>query len=293
MERDEFAFEKPGFAHYPLSAGGQHDAPKGSLTMSMMNSTMPAGCWDLDLATGALKLCPRSRKMFGLRPESAEPLTESEWVERLHPDDLATVRQAITACLIHQTPYATRFRAIHPDGSIQEIFGVGRPLDDQGEHGRFVGWNFDVVFAGDLARRWISAHPKALGGEHLFTIVPTATDPGDNSTQAMSDEELLERAQYILRVRQSRERLLGRAMIGEPAYDLLLWLYVRSGQREASLTSLARPAGIPYSSAIRWIAYLADKGLVTRSESETDRRATNVHLTAAGRAVMDELLSIR
>lgn len=60
-------------------------------------------------------------------------------------------------------------------------------------------------------------------------------------------------------------------MIGEAAFDLLLCLYVCSGQRETSLTGLAKPAGIPYSSAMRWSAYLADKGLVERSESETDR----------------------
>ena len=82
-------------------------------------------------------------------------------------------------------------------------------------------------------------------------------------------------------------------MIGEPAFDLLLCLYVRSGQRETSLTSLAKPAGIPYSSAMRWTAYLADKGLVARSRSECNRRATSVHLTPAGRAIMDELLAIR
>jgi DNA-binding MarR family transcriptional regulator len=80
---------------------------------------------------------------------------------------------------------------------------------------------------------------------------------------------------------------------GEPAFELLLRLYVRADQRGASLSSLAKPAGIPYSSAMRWTAYLADKGFVSRRESESDRRAISVHLTPAGRAVMDELLAIR
>ena len=254
---------------------------------------MPAGCWDLDLATGALKLCPHSRRMFGLSPHSRELLTESEWVERFHPEDLAVVRQALTACLVHQTPYAERFRTIHPDGTVQTVLGVGRPVEDDGKHGRFVGWNFDLMTAGDLARQWISAHPDAFGGEHHFSIVPAAAAKSDASQGTAPPEPLLERAQYILRVRRSRERLIGKAVIGEPAFDLLLCLYVRSGQRETSLTSLAKPAGIPYSSAMRWIAYLVDKGLVERSESESDRRSTCVELTPLGRAVMDELLSIR
>jgi DNA-binding MarR family transcriptional regulator len=261
--------------------------------MSMMSTTMPAGCWDLDLATGALKLCPQSRKMFGLNPDSSELLTESEWVERCHPDDLAIVRQALTECLVHQTPYAERFRTIHPDGSVQLVLGVGSPVEADGEHGRFVGWNFDLMFAGDLARRWISEHPDPFGGEHQFAIVRPEADPSRAPSDRLTDVELLERARAILRVRRSRERLLGRGMIGEPAFDLLLCLYVRSGQQETSLSSLAKPAGIPYSSAMRWFAYLADKGLAERKESETDRRANSVHLTALGRDVMDELLSIR
>jgi DNA-binding MarR family transcriptional regulator len=261
--------------------------------MSMMSSTMPVGCWDLDLATGTLDLCRHSRRMFGLNPDSTELLTESEWVERFHPDDLAVVREALTACVVHQRPYVERFRTIHPDGSVHLVLGVGRPLEHGDAHGRFVGWNFDPVSAGQLAGEWISAHPEALGGEHLFSLAPSADQPSETSPDAMPAEALLERAQYILRVRRSRERLLGRAIMGEPAFDLLLCLYVRSGQRETSLTSLAKPAGIPYSSAMRWTAYLADKGLVARSESEADRRATSVHLTPAGRAIMNELLAIR
>jgi len=259
----------------------------------MMSSTMPAGCWELDLATGTLNLCPHSRRMFGLNPDSSELLTESEWTERFHPDDLAVVREALTACLVHHKPYAERFRTIHPDGSVQVVFGVGRPLEDGGKHGRFVGWNFDPVSAGELAGEWILGHPEALGGEHVFSVVPSAAQPIESSPEAMPPEALLARAQYILRVRRSRERLMGRAMMREPVFDLLLCLYVRSGQRETSLMSLAKPAGIPYSSAMRWIAYLADKGFVARRESERDRRATSVFLTAAGRAVMDELLAIR
>jgi PAS domain S-box-containing protein len=259
----------------------------------MMSSTMPAGCWDLDLATGMLTLCRQSRTMFGLSPDSSGRLTESEWANRVHPEDLATVRQALTACLVDRTPYAERFRTIHPDGTIQWVLGVGRPLEDRGEHGRFVGWNFDVASAGRMAGEWIAAHPEALNAEHLISVLPASLEPDGSSTDTWPSAALIERAQSILRVRRSRERLLGRAVIGEPAFDLLLCLYVRSGQQETSLSGLARSAGIPYSSATRWICYLADKGLVLRTESRSDRRATCVDLTPAGRAGMEEFLAIR
>ena len=79
---------------------------------------MPAGCWDLDLATGTLTLCRQSRTMFGLSADSSGRLTESEWASRLHPDDLPEVQQGLTACLEDQTPYAQRFRTIGPEGGV-------------------------------------------------------------------------------------------------------------------------------------------------------------------------------
>jgi DNA-binding MarR family transcriptional regulator len=259
--------------------------------MSTMSSTIPAGCWDLDLATGLLALCARSRTMFGLSAHSTDRLTESEWASRLHPDDLVAVREALTASLVFRVPYAERFRTIHPDGHVQPVLGVGRPLELDGRPGRFVGWNFDVESIGEMAADWISAHPEALSAGNPPPVRPLAGQ--ERETRELPPEELLERAESILRVRRARERLLGRAVIGEPAFDLLLCLYVRSGQKETSLSSLAKPAGIPYSSAMRWIRYLADKGLVERTESRSDRRATCVQLTPSGRAVLDELFTLR
>jgi DNA-binding MarR family transcriptional regulator len=261
--------------------------------MSMMNSTMPAGCWDLDLATGMLALCPQSRSMFGLSRDSTDRLTESEWSSRFHREDLVAVREALTAALVHQTPYAVRFRTIHPGGTIQIVLGVGRPLEYGGKNAHFVGWNFDVVSTGEMAADWISAHPEALSAEHLFSVLPATVQSQNAPSNGLPAEARLERAETILRVRRARERLFSRAMIGEPAFDLLLCLYVRSGQKESSLTSLLRRAGIPHSSAMRWIRYLADKGFVELKDSMSDRRAICVELTAFGRTVMDEFLAVR
>jgi DNA-binding MarR family transcriptional regulator len=260
---------------------------------SMAGATVPAGCWDLDLATGMLALCPQSRAMFGLSPESTDRLTESDWASRFHPQDLASVRDALTAGVEHQTPYAVRFRTIHPGGTVQVILGVGRPLDYGNKNIHFVGWNFDVMSTSEMAADWISAHPEALSAEHLFSVLPSSIEPERASLNELPSEALLTRAQAILRVRRARERLFCRAMIGEPAFDLLLCLYLRSGQKETSLTSLSRPAGIPNSSAARWIRYLADKGLVELTQSRSDRRATCIQLTSSGRSAMDEFLAIR
>lgn len=259
----------------------------------MVNPTISAGCWDLDLATGSLALCRESRAMFGVCPDSSNRLTEKEWTSRFHPGDLPAVRHALIESAVHRAPYAERFRTVHPDGSIKLVLGIGRPLEYCGGSCRFVGWNFDLVSTGDMAADWISAHPEALCAEHLFSLLPSSERAREAPSNEYPPEALLKRAESILRVRRSRERLFCRAMIGEPAFDLLLSLYLRSGEKEISLTSLATSAGVPYSSAMRWIRYLVDKGHVERTESRSDRRATCVELTPSGRAMMDEFLSVR
>jgi len=263
------------------------------LRIPMVNSAVPAGCWDLDLATGSLALCPNSRAMFGLRPDTPERLTESEWTSRFHPADLPAVREALAASLLHHAPYAQRFRTIHTDGSVYLVLGIGRPLEYGNGSCRFAGWNFDVVSTGEMAADWILAHPEAVRAEHLFSLLPSTAQAQHPPLGEYPPEALLERAETILRVRSARERIFSRAICGEPAFDLLLGLYLRSGEKEVSLTSLAKPSGVPYSSAMRWIRYLVGKGYVERTESKSDRRVTCVQLTPAGRAMMDEFLSIR
>jgi len=259
----------------------------------MMNSTVPAGCWDLDLETGMLALCARSRTMFGLSPRSGDRLAEREWTRRFHPDDLEPVRQALTASVERGVPYAQRFRIVRPDGSLRLVVGIGHPLKSGRTFARFVGWNFDVVSSGQMAADWILTHPEALNSEPRVSVSPSKAPSKAALSNEPPSDTLLERAQSILRVRRARERMLGRAAISDPAFDLLLCLYVRSGQVETSLINLARSANTPYSSAMRWIRYLGDKGLVERMESGSDRRSTLVRLTPSGRAVLDELFALR
>jgi DNA-binding MarR family transcriptional regulator len=171
------------------------------------------------------------------------------------------------------------------------VLGVGRPLEDSG-NARFAGWNFDVQSTGEIAADWISAHPHAVREEHLISVSPS-TGQIRTASEERSSDALLERAKSILRVRRARERQFCRSMLGEPAFDLLLLLYLRSGQKGTSLIGLARAAGVPSTSATRWARYLADKGFIECAESQRDRRAMSIQLTSSGRAVMEEFLAFR
>jgi DNA-binding MarR family transcriptional regulator len=68
-------------------------------------------------------------------------------------------------------------------------------------------------------------------------------------------------------------------MFSEPAWDILLSLYSQPSGGRRSISTLADCSGAPVSTAIRWIQYLEDEGLVIRGAIGGDRTDEFVHLT--------------
>jgi DNA-binding MarR family transcriptional regulator len=101
-------------------------------------------------------------------------------------------------------------------------------------------------------------------------------------------EKLIDRARMSLALRRRRTEFLNRAMFGEPAYEMLLTLYVEEGE-EITAARLAEMTGIAQSSALRWIDYLVSKQLVRRERHPTDKRALVVKLSSKGRSALDGL----
>lgn len=101
---------------------------------------------------------------------------------------------------------------------------------------------------------------------------------------------LLEVARRVIKFGRWRVNLFDRAMLGEPAYDLLLALYVAEEDLgHVTATQLAECADVAQSSAQRWIDYLVGKQLVERSPHRHDKRSSVHRLSAKGRAALDEL----
>lgn len=100
--------------------------------------------------------------------------------------------------------------------------------------------------------------------------------------------EFLAWAQTTLRARRLRLQHLPSSMFGEPAWEMLLWLYVveKSGARQ-TVTLLCKASGAPATTAMRWIDYLEQQKYVTRGESPTDRRIVYVDVSASGRQAVE------
>ena len=113
----------------------------------------------------------------------------------------------------------------------------------------------------------------------------------DAETPDKAGIRLEQRARALLESRRKRVAIFGPKMFAEPAWDMLLILYLSGGGRRQTQTSLGELSGASRSTAMRWIDYLACRDLVRREEHPTDKRRNFVSLTEKGRRLLDLYLS--
>ena len=83
-----------------------------------------------------------------------------------------------------------------------------------------------------------------------------------------------------LKLRKRRGQMLGESLFADPAWDVLLDLFVAEyAGRKVSVSSACLAAGVPLSTALRWLSKLEAKGLVVRRPDDQDARRTHVMLT--------------
>jgi hypothetical protein len=97
----------------------------------------------------------------------------------------------------------------------------------------------------------------------------------------------LARRTYALR--RKRASIFGNAdLFGEPAWDILLDLFIAQGEgKSVSVSSACIGSAAPATTGLRWLGVLADEGLVVRENDPEDHRRVLVRLTPAGQAAME------
>jgi len=113
------------------------------------------------------------------------------------------------------------------------------------------------------------------------------TMPQVPPSQGLSDQKLAVIATSIYRARRRRSEYFGDSLFGEPAWDMLLDLFVNKALgRRISTTSLCLAAEAPQATGLRYIDQLEAKGLLQRQTAPDDRRMTLVDLTQLGYRLM-------
>ena len=101
---------------------------------------------------------------------------------------------------------------------------------------------------------------------------------------ALPDARLVHR---IIHQRRLRGKFLLPDLFADPAWDILLDLTAaRVEHRRVSVTSLCIAAGVPPTTALRWIGQMLDLGLLVREQDDQDRRRAFIDLSEDGAAAM-------
>lgn len=94
---------------------------------------------------------------------------------------------------------------------------------------------------------------------------------------------LAAKARLIWEQRERRRQFISSDLLGEPAWDMLLDLFIQfAGGARVSTTSLCIASRVPATTALRYINLLEETGYAVRSQSDYDRRVTLVSLTERG-----------
>jgi DNA-binding MarR family transcriptional regulator len=148
-------------------------------------------------------------------------------------------------------------------------------------------------------RRTITLKLKQGDARKLARLLAHLTDElesqaiGSSPTAGSSfaREALIKRARQSLNDRRRRTRHLGQVIFGEPAWEMLLILYVELDRRRLTVSNLTGASGVPASTVLRWLAYLDSQGLTIRREHPTDARISFVDLTEKGLEALDSYFS--
>ena len=91
----------------------------------------------------------------------------------------------------------------------------------------------------------------------------------------------------IIANRQARARFFDPALFGDPAWDMLLDLTAAHGEgAQVSVTSLCIAAGVPATTALRWLTQMVETGIFVRVPDPADRRRAFIALSDKAIAAM-------
>jgi hypothetical protein len=95
--------------------------------------------------------------------------------------------------------------------------------------------------------------------------------------------------QKVISARGGRRKFLPGHLFADPAWDMLLDLYLADiVSKRISISSLCGASQVPATTALRWIAALQSEGLVDRTSDPLDQRRYFMSLSEKGLAAMDQ-----
>jgi hypothetical protein len=116
------------------------------------------------------------------------------------------------------------------------------------------------------------------------TLAHLSTQPGFTNAPEVSGSELdrtvtPDRVMHVIRARRLRSRFFPDDLFADPAWDMMLALFhAELMQHRMSISTLCKAAGVPSTTAMRWLAAMVERGLFVRRADPHDMRRVFVEL---------------
>lgn len=136
----------------------------------------------------------------------------------------------------------------------------------------------------ELARmgRWLTAisDRDAPAGQDALHQGPVSYRPGPDRRATPNRSLDATRVRSEIAARRLRNRFFDDQLFGEPCWDMLLDLFAaRLEDNRVSVSSLCIAAAVPPTTALRWIKYMTEVGLIERIADTADARRVFVRLS--------------
>ncbi|WP_017665086.1 MarR family transcriptional regulator [Porphyrobacter sp. AAP82] len=150
----------------------------------------------------------------------------------------------------------------------QQVEAIAHSLDRLGYTGGPAG------NLGELKRGYAAPEASAFAG---FGAVPDASAVAALAGPPLPDPHLV---RQMIANRQARCRFFDSELFGDPAWDMLLDLTAAHGEgARVSVTSLCIAAGVPATTALRWLTQMVESGIFVRVPDPADRRRAFIALS--------------
>jgi PAS domain S-box-containing protein len=110
----------------------------------LATQTGKVGVWAWDIEGNRVSWSESLQGILGGTPADLGPEIES-FESLVHPDDRATVRQALATAVTGEGPLELEFRAVRPDGEVIWLFSTGSVIRESGRTVRMLGATLDIT----------------------------------------------------------------------------------------------------------------------------------------------------